>query len=194
MPDRDEMGKVAAADIYAKINELLSKKEEINMIFAAAPSQNDVLKALVEDKEIIVIPTKTVPQGIAALINYAYDKEPEANAEQMTTEMKRVKTGQVTYAVRDTNIDGKEIHEGNIMGIGDHGIISVGTDINETTKEMLAELVDEDSELISLYYGADVSEEDAENFAAEIEELYPDVDIDAHFGGQPIYYYVLAVE
>ena len=116
------------------------------------------------------------------------------NEAAMLDAITMVKTGQVTYAVRDTNIDGKEIHEGNIMGIGDAGIISVGTDINDTTKEMLAELVDEDSELISIYYGTDVSEEDAESFVAEIEELYPDVDIDAHFGGQPIYYYVLAVE
>ena len=105
-----------------------------------------------------------------------------------------MKTGQVTYAVRDTHVDDKEIHEGDIMGIGDKGILAVGTEVEATAKEMLAELVDEDSELISLYYGEEVSEEEAEKFAAEVEELYPDVDVDFHFGGQPIYYYVMAVE
>jgi len=181
--------------------DMLNAIDQVNAdtIFILPNNKNIVLaanqaKALVEDKEIIVIPTKTVPQGITAIINFVPDASAMDNEAAMLDAITMVKTGQVTYAVRDTNIDGKEIHEGNIMGIGDHGIISVGTDINETTKEMLAELVDEDSELISLYYGADVSEEDAESFAAEIEELYPDVDIDAHFGGQPIYYYVLAVE
>ena len=105
-----------------------------------------------------------------------------------------VKTGQVTYAVRDTHIDDKEIHEGDIMGIGDSGILAVGKDLEETTKELIANLVDEDSELISIYYGEEVSEEDAEKFTEEITELYPDVDVDIQFGGQPIYYYVLAVE
>ena len=105
-----------------------------------------------------------------------------------------VKTGQVTYAVRDTHIDDKEIHEGDIMGIGDSGILAVGQSVEETTKEMLAQLVDEDTELISLYYGQDVQEESAENFAQEIEDLYPDVDVDVHSGGQPIYYYVISVE
>jgi dihydroxyacetone kinase-like predicted kinase len=105
-----------------------------------------------------------------------------------------VKTGQVTYAVRDTCIDEKEIHKDDIMGIGDSGILAVGTDIAATTKEMLAELVDEDSELISVYYGEDVSEEDAMQLTEELEELYPNVDIDTHLGGQPIYYYVISVE
>ena len=112
----------------------------------------------------------------------------------MTEEITRVKTGQITYAVRDTHIDDKEIHEGDIMGIGDAGILAVGQSVEETTKEMLADLVDEDTELISLYYGQDVLAEDAERFSAEIEELYPDVDVDVHSGGQPIYYYVLSVE
>ena len=181
--------------------DMLNAIDNVNAdtIFILPNNKNIVLaanqaKALVEDKEIVVIPTKTVPQGITAIINFIPDASAMDNEAAMLDAITTVKTGQVTYAVRDTNIDGKEIHEGNIMGIGDAGIISVGTDINETTKEMLAELVDEDSELISLYYGADVSEEDAENFASEIEELYPDIDIDAQFGGQPIYYYVLAVE
>lgn len=151
-------------------------------------------KSLVEDKEIIVIPTKTVPQGITAIINFMPDADVKTNEEAMLEEIKNVKTGQMTYAVRDTHIDDKEIHEGDIMGIGDSGILAVGKDLEETTKELIANLVDEDSELISIYYGEEVSEEEAEKFAGEIEELYPDVDVDIQFGGQPIYYYVLAVE
>ena len=128
------------------------------------------------------------------VINFVPELSVEENEETMLREIKNVKTGQVTYAVRDTHIDDKEIHKDDIMGIGDSGIIAVGTDIAATTKEMLETLVDEDSELISIYYGADVSEEDAEKLTAEIEEKYPSVDVDTHFGGQPIYYYVLAVE
>ena len=149
---------------------------------------------LVEDKKIVVIPSKTVPQGITAVISFMPDADVRENEEAMLEGIRNVKSGQVTYAVRDTHIDDKEIHEGDIMGIGDAGIISVGTSIEETAKDMLSQLVDEDSELISLYYGEDVSEEDAENFSAQIEELYPQLDVDTHFGGQPIYYYVLAVE
>ncbi len=151
-------------------------------------------KSLVKDKEVIVIPTKTVPQGITAIINFVPDMSAEENEEAMLEAIQYVKTGQVTYAVRDTRIDDKEIHKDDIMGIGDSGILSVGKDIAETTKEMLAELVDDESGMISIYYGADVLEEDAEKLTAEIEELYPDVDVDTHFGGQPIYYYVIAVE
>ena len=160
-----------------------------NIILAASQA-----KALVKEKDIIVIPTSTVPQGITALINYMPEQDAAMNEETMLSEIKNVKTGQVTYAVRDTRIDDKEIHEGDIMGIGDKGILSVGNSIKETTKEMLAQLVDEDSELISLYYGADIDAEDAESFTAELEEIYPDIDIDTQCGGQPIYYYVLAVE
>ena len=160
-----------------------------NIILAANQA-----KSLVEDKEIIVIPTKTVPQGITAIINFMPDADVKTNEEAMLEEIKNVKTGQMTYAVRDTHIDDKEIHEGDIMGIGDSGILAVGKDLEETTKELIANLVDEDSELISIYYGEEVSEEEAEKFAGEIEELYPDVDVDIQFGGQPIYYYVLAVE
>ncbi len=151
-------------------------------------------KSLVKDKEVIVIPTKTVPQGITAIINFVPDMSAEENEEAMLEAIQYVKTGQVTYAVRDTRIDDKEIHKDDIMGIGDSGILSVGKDIAETTKEMLAELVDDESGMISIYYGTDVSEEDAEKLTAEIEELYPDVDVDTHLGGQPIYYYVIAVE
>ena len=168
-------------------------------IFILPNNKNIVMAAnqardLTEDKDIIVIPTKTVPQGITAVINFVPDADAKANEETMLEEIKNVKTGQVTYAVRDTKIDEKEIHEGDIMGIGDKGILSVGTEVEATAKDMLAQLVDEDSELISIYYGQDVSEEDAEAFSEEVAELYPDADIDMHFGGQPIYYYVLAVE
>lgn len=160
-----------------------------NIILAANQAQ-----ALTEDKDIIVVPSKTVPQGITAIINYMPDADAQTNLEAMIEGIGNVKTGQVTYAVRDTHIDDKEIHEGDIMGIGDSGILAVGQSVEETTKEMLAQLVDEDTELISLYYGQDVQEESAENFAQEIEDLYLDVDVDVHSGGQPIYYYVLSVE
>ena len=182
-------------------DDMLNAIDEVNAkkVFIFPNNKNITLaanqaKTLVEDKEVIVIPTKTVPQGITAIINFVPDMTAEENEEAMLEAINYVKTGQVTYAVRDTSIDGKEIHVGDIMGIGDSGILAVGTEIAQTTKDMLAELVDEDSELISIYYGAEVSEEDAENLVAEIEELYPDVDIDVHSGGQPIYYYVLAVE
>ena len=181
--------------------DMLNAIDQVNAdsIFILPNNKNIVLaanqaKALVKDKEIIVIPTKTVPQGITAIINFVPDADAKTNEETMLEEIKNVKSGQVTYAVRDTKIDDKEIHEGDIMGIGDSGILAVGKGIEETTKEMLSQLVDEDSELISLYYGEEVREEDAQRFTEEVESLYPDVDVDAHFGGQPIYYYVLAVE
>ena len=181
--------------------DMLNAIDEVNadMVFILPNNKNIILaanqaKSLVEDKEIIVIPTKTVPQGITAIINFMPDADAKTNEEAMLEEIKNVKTGQMTYAVRDTHIDDKEIHEGDIMGIGDSGILAVGKDLEETTKELIANLVDEDSELISIYYGEEVSEEEAEKFAGEIEELYPDVDVDIQFGGQPIYYYVLAVE
>ncbi len=160
-----------------------------NIIMAANQARD-----LTEDKEIIVIPTKTVPQGITAVINFSVEADVRENEETMLEAIANVKTGQVTYAVRDTHIDDKDIHEGDIMGIGDSGILAVGSSIDGTTKEMLEHLVDDDSELISIYYGEDVSEEDAEKLIAEIEELYPEQDVDAHSGGQPIYYYILAVE
>ena len=181
--------------------DMLNAIDRVNAdtVFILPNNKNIVLaanqaKSLVEEKEIIVIPTKTVPQGITAIINFMPDADAKTNEEAMLEEIKNVKTGQVTYAVRDTHIDDKEIHEGDIMGIGDSGILAVGKDLEETTKKLIANLVDEDSELISIYYGEEVSEEDAEKFTEEITELYPDVDVDIQFGGQPIYYYVLAVE
>ena len=151
-------------------------------------------KELVTDKTIHVIPTKTVPQGITAIINFAPEASADENEATMLEEIGRVKSGQVTYAVRDTTIDEKEIHEGDIMGIADKGIITVGSDIQNVVKEMLAELVETDSSLISLYYGAEVTEETAMAFVEEIEQMYPELDIDMQNGGQPIYYYLLAIE
>ena len=181
--------------------DMLNAIDQVNAehIFILPNNKNIILAAnqaqtLTEDKDIIVVPSKTVPQGITAIINYMPDADAQTNLEAMIEGIGNVKTGQVTYAVRETHIDDKEIHEGDIMGIGDSGILAVGQSVEETTKEMLAQLVDEDTELISLYYGQDVQEESAENFAQEIEDLYPDVDVDVHSGGQPIYYYVLSVE
>lgn len=181
--------------------DMLNAIDQVNAdtVFILPNNKNIILAAnqardLVEDKQIVVIPTKTVPQGITAMISFIPDADAKSNEENMLAEIGNVKTGQVTYAVRDTHIDDKEIHEGDIMGIGDAGILSVGKEVESTTKDMLAQLVDDDSELISLYYGEDITEEVAEEFTAELAELYPDLDVDTHFGGQPIYYYVLAVE
>lgn len=160
-----------------------------NIILAANQAQ-----ALTKDKEIIVIPTKTVPQGITAVINYVPEKTAQENAETMLEEIKNVKTGQVTYAVRDTHIDDKEICQGDIMGIGDAGILAVGQDVVEVAEEMTDQMVDEDAELISIYYGEDFSEEDAGRLAGRLEEKYPDCDIEVNYGGQPIYYCIISVE
>lgn len=160
-----------------------------NIIMAANQAQ-----AMTEDKKIIVIPTKTVPQGITAVINYVPDMSPEENAENMTREIGNVKTGQVTYAVRDTMIDDKEIKQGDYMGIGDAGILSVGSEMDDTAYDMVREMMEEDLELISLYYGADVAEEKAQALKARLEEAYPDSDIELQYGGQPIYYYIVSIE
>lgn len=182
-------------------DDMLTAIDEVNAdhIFILPNNKNIILAAnqaqsLTKDKDIIVIPTKTVPQGITAVISFMPEADVDTNMEAMQEAIKNVKTGQVTYAVRDTRIDDKEIHEGDIMGIGDAGILSVGQSVEDTAKDMLAQLVDEDSELISLYYGQDVLPEDAEKFAQTLEDTYPDIDIDVHMGGQPIYYYVLSVE
>ncbi len=181
--------------------DMLTAIDQVNAdhIFILPNNKNIVLAAnqarsLVKDKDVIVIPTKTVPQGITAVISYMPDADVDTNEETMLEEITNVKTGQVTYAVRDTHIDDKEIHEGDIMGIGDAGILSVGQSVEATAKEMLAKMTDEDSEMISLYYGEDILEEDAQRFGQEIAELYSDADVDVHSGGQPIYYYVISVE
>ncbi len=160
-----------------------------NIILAANQAQS-----LVKDKDIVVIPTKTVPQGITAVINYVPDLSVEENTTAMMEEMKGVATGQVTYAVRDTNIDGQEIKQGDFMGLGDKGILSVGTAISSVTLDMVEALVTEEMELISIYYGAEIEEEDAEKLKEQIEEKFPDCDIELQYGGQPIYYYIVSAE
>ena len=181
--------------------DMLTAIEQVNAdtIFILPNNSNIILAAqqakdLTEDKKIVVIPSKTVPQGITAIINYVHDKTIDENEIRMIEEMKKVKSGQVTYAVRDTNIDGKEIKQGNIMGLDDKTILAVGTDISETAFQLIDGLVDEDSELISLYYGAEIKGEAAGELADLIMKKYPNVDVEVHFGGQPIYYYVLSVE
>jgi DAK2 domain fusion protein YloV len=181
--------------------DMLNAIDQVNAdnIFILPNNSNIILTAeqakhLTEDKNIIVIPSKTVPQGITAIINFVYDKSPEENAERMTEEMNRVKSGQVTYAIRDTVIDGREIKQGNIMGLGDKTIHCVGDDIKKTTIELISSLVDDESELISLYYGVGVTDEEADEICDELVNLYPDLDVEVHYGGQPIYYYLLSVE
>ena len=160
-----------------------------NIILAAEQA-----KYLVEDKQIIVVPSKTVPQGITALINFIPDQTPEENLATMVEEMGRVKTGQITYAVRNTVIDDMEIHEGDIMGIGDHGMLAVSTSLEKTTVDTLKAMLDEDSELVTVYYGSDVSAADAQALTAKLQESCPDVEIELQEGGQPIYYYLISVE
>ena len=160
-----------------------------NIILAANQAQS-----IVEDKNIIVIPTKTIPQGISALIAYSEEASPEENMEAMAEEIANIKSGSVTYAVRDTEIDDKTIKQGDIMGIGDKTILSVGQNIQDVTRDMIEQLAGDDAELISIYYGSDVTEEDANALANAVEAVYPDVDVEVNYGGQPIYYYILSVE
>lgn len=168
-------------------------------IFILPNNKNIILAAnqardLTEDKNIIVVPTKTVPQGITAVINYVPERSPEENLAAMEEEIARVKTGQLTYAVRDTHIDDKTIHAGDIMGVGDHSILAVGKEIDPVAVETVGLMVDEESELISIYYGEDMNEEEAEQLRGQIEEQYPDCDVELNYGGQPIYYYIISVE
>ena len=181
--------------------DMLNAIDNVNAdtIFILPNNSNIIMAAnqaasIVDDKEIIVIPTKTVPQGITAVINYLPDVSAEENKETMVEAIATVKTGQVTYAVRDTEIDGFEIKENDYMGIGDKTILAVGTDMNTVTIEMLEKMIDEDSEMVSIYFGSDSSEEEAEVILEAIEEKYPDVDVEINDGGQPIYYYVISVE
>ncbi len=181
--------------------DMLSAIDKVNAdhVFIFPNNKNVILaanqaKALTKDKKIFVIPTKTVPQGITAVINYNPERTPEENEAAMLEEIQHVKTGEVTYAVRDTHIDDKEIHEGDYMGIGDHSILSVGKKLSDVTKDMLAAMADDDTELISIYYGADIDEETANQLGNEIMELYSGCDVEIYSGGQPIYYYVISVE
>ena len=181
--------------------DMLNAIEKVNAknIFILPNNKNIILAAnqaasLVEDKKIIVIPTKTIPQGITALINYIPDSTPEENAERMSEELGTVKTGQVTYAVRDTVIDDKEIKQDDFMGIGDQGILSVGKELEATVLDMIEQLIDEDSAIVSIYYGEDAREDAANAIGEKITEAHPDVEVEVHYGGQPIYYYVISVE
>lgn len=168
-------------------------------VFILPNNSNIILAAnqaayLSEDKKILVAPSKTVPQGITAMINYMADRTPEENLEAMTEEMKKVRTGQITYAVRNTTIDDKEIRENDIMGLGDHSILAVGQEIEEVALDTVEAMMDEEAELVSIYYGSDIGQEAAEDFARKVEERYPEIDIELHSGGQPIYYYIVSVE
>ncbi|MBO5209262.1 MAG: DAK2 domain-containing protein [Lachnospiraceae bacterium] len=181
--------------------DMLNAIEKVNAenIFILPNNKNIILAAnqaqtLVEDKNIIVIPTKTVPQGITAIINYVPDLAIEENTETMMAEINNVSTGQVTYAVRDTMIDDKEIKQGDFMGIGDKGILSVGNAMMDVTVGMIDEMVNDDTELISIYYGSDITEKDAEELRAEVEKKYASCDVELQYGGQPIYYYIVSAE
>ena len=182
-------------------DDILNAIDKVNAenIFILPNNKNIILaanqaKELTEDKNIIVIPSKTVPQGISAVINYVNDGDVEENTEKMTDALQYTKSGEVTYAVRDTAIDGKSISQGNIMGIGDEGIISVCDSVDRAVLEMLDHLVDGDSSIISLYYGNDVSESAANALSEKVADIYKGLDVEVHFGGQPVYYYLLSVE
>ena len=181
--------------------DMLRAIEEVNAetIYILPNNKNIILaanqaKLLTKDKEVIVIPTKTVPQGITAVVTYSAEASVEENTEAMSEEIKNVKTGQITYAVRDTHIDDKEIHEGDIMGIGDHEILAVGKEIQDVTLETIALMDADDAELITVYYGEDTKAEDAEKLEQALTEKYPSCDVEVYAGGQPIYYYVVSVE
>ena len=160
-----------------------------NIILAAQQAA-----ALSEEKKVIVLPTTTIPQGIAAMVGYIPDSSVDENVDNMKEGFEYISTGQVTYAVRDTMIDGKSIHDGDIMGLDDDGIEAVGKDVTETTLNLVLSMVDEDSELVSLYYGEDIKEEEAETMADSIREVCPDCEVEVNYGGQPIYYYLISVE
>ena len=181
--------------------DMLNAIEMVNAdnVFILPNNKNIILAAnqaqmMVENKNIVVIPTKTVPQGITAVINYVPDLSADENAENMKNEIGSVKTGQVTYAVRDTVIDDKEIKQGDYMGIGDEGILSVGSKVEDVTFEMVSEMMNDDLELISIYYGQEVSEEAAEALKARVEESFSGCDVELQYGGQPIYYYIVSAE
>lgn len=181
--------------------DMLDAVEKVNAdtVFILPNNKNIILAAdqashMVENKKIIVIPTKTVPQGITAVINYVPELSVEENTDTMSEEIKSVRTGQVTYAVRDTMIDDKEIKQGDYMGIGDSGILSNGTDMMEVTFCMIEDMMEDDKELISIYYGSEVSEETAGELKDRVEERYPRCDVELQYGGQPIYYYIVSAE
>ncbi len=181
--------------------DILNAIGEVNAetIFLLPNNKNIILAAsqaadLSQDKKVIVIPSRSVPQGITALIHFIPDKSEEENEQEMKEALDTVKTGEVTYAIRDTEIDGHMIHTGDMMGIGDHGILSTGEDLGKVLKDMLHAMVDDESEVITLYYGEEVKSQDAERFADSVRTAFPDLEVDIHSGGQPIYYYIVSVE
>ena len=174
-------------------------KVNADTVFILPNNKNIILAAnqaqmLVKDRKVVVVPTKTVPQGITAIINYVPDIPVEENEETMKAEIGNVRTGEVTYAVRDTVIDDKEIRQGDFMGIGDDGILSVGTDVADVAFNMVKEMMTDELELISIYYGEDVAEDAANALRTKVEEAYPSCDVELQFGGQPIYYYIISAE
>ena len=181
--------------------DILNAAEKINAdtIFVLPNNSNIILASnqaasIIEDKKLVVIPTKTIPQGITAMINFELTRNAKENEEAMLESLSTVKSGQLTYAVRDTSIDGKEIKKDNYLGLGDKGLAAVGTDMDDTALAMLAEFVDEESELISVYYGEDIDESKAEELVKKIEEKFDGVDVELQYGGQPVYYYIVSVE
>ena len=182
-------------------DDVLSAIEQVNAdnIFVLPNNGNIILatnqaKNLTEDKEVYVVPSKNIPQGIAAMISFVSGRSAAENAESMEEEMQLIKSGQVTYAVRDTNMDGKDIKQGDFMGLTDKTIVSVGSDLQGTAKELIESLLDEDSELVSLYYGSDATKEQAEQLAEDIENTHEDVEVEVQYGGQPVYSYFISVE
>ena len=175
------------------------EKVNANYVFILPNNKNIIMAAnqaesLTTDKQVIVIPTKTIPQGITAMVNYIPEESAKENEARMLSEIQNVKTGQVTYAVRDTLIDDKSIKQGDYMGMGDSSILSVGKDMDVVIKELVSQLVEEESAIISIYYGEEITESAAGKLGAELEEAYPDCEVEVHYGGQPIYYYVISVE
>ena len=181
--------------------DILNAADKINAdtIFVLPNNSNIILASnqaasIIEDKKLIVIPTKTIPQGITAMINFELTRSADENEKAMLESLSTVKSGQLTYAVRDTSIDGKEIKKDNYLGLGDNGLASVGTDMDDTLIDMLSEFVDDESELISVYYGEDIDENKAEELVYKIEEKFDGVDVELQYGGQPVYYYIVSVE
>ena len=181
--------------------DILNAVDKVNAdtVFVLPNNKNIILAAqqaasIVEDKKIVVIPSKTVPQGITAMFNYEIARSAEENEQAMSEGMSNVKSGEVTYAVRDTSIDGHEIHCNDIMGLGDTGLLAVSHDVKSTVMQMLGAMVDDESELISIYYGSDVNENDADAMVEAVSAEYPGLDVELQRGGQPIYYYIISVE
>ena len=181
--------------------DILQAAEKLNAehIYVLPNNKNIILAAnqaagLLEGKDLHVIPTKTIPQGISAMIGFNPEAEPAENETAMLEALSQVGSAELTYAVRNTTIEGHEINEGDIMCIGDAGLLAVGKELQAVAKESLAAMLNEDSEIVTLYYGQDVSEEDAEAMTAFLQNTFPDVEVELQYGGQPVYYYFISAE